>query len=62
MRRIVWHRDVPGHPWQQQHIPRHDDVTVFGWPVLDRTEGAVYAHQPVAQLGRAREPSRLMPL
>ena len=50
MRRIVWHRDVPGHPWQQQHIPRRDDVTVFGWPVLDRTEGAVYAHQPVAQL------------
>ena len=62
MRRIVWHRVVLGHLWQQQHIQRRDDVKIFGWQVLDRTGGAVYAHQPVALLGRAQGPNRLMSL
>ena len=62
MRKIVWHRVVLGHPWQQQHIQRRDDVKIFGWPVQDRTGGAVYAHQPVVLHRRAQGPNRLMPL
>ena len=37
MRRIVWHRDVPGHPWQQQHIPRRDDVRDSFWVASARS-------------------------
>ena len=56
MHRIAWRRVALGHPWQPQHIQRRDDVKICGWPELGRTRDAVFAHLPVAQLGRGLVP------